>query len=290
MGPSPPPTASTRARSAEARARYERHRRAARVTTTTRRSAGRGADTATDTDTATGGAGSPVFGAIGPPGSTLPGFTGAIPGSIEELFATLELVNHEGDPVVAKEAFENKVVGVYFSASRCPACVRFSPTLDAFTERNAADYVTVLVPGDEDEESAARYHKTLGANFLSVPFGSIHRTLLMTAYRVYAIPALHVWHVADAKHVTAWGHTAVTRAPETCVRDWHAPSRGGAGSTSRGCPSRGGASPWGCPARFANRCSPRKEAPRKREEVPREVPSSLYHSLPYTSDGRCRLR
>ena len=169
-----------------------------------------------------GGAGSPVFGAIGPPGSTLPGFTGAIPGSIEELFATLELVNHEGDPVVAKEAFENKVVGVYFSASRCPACVRFSPTLDAFTERNAADYVTVLVSGDEDEESAKRYHKTLGANFLSVPFGSIHRTLLMTAYRVYAIPALHVWHVADEKHVTAWGHTAVTRAPETCVADWHA--------------------------------------------------------------------
>ena len=169
-----------------------------------------------------GGAGSPVFGAIGPPGSTLPGFTGAIPGSIEELFATLELVDHEGDPVVAKEAFENKVVGVYFSASRCPACVRFSPTLDAFTERNAADYVTVLVPGDEDEESAKRYHKTLGANFLSVPFGSIHRTLLMTAYRVYAIPALHVWHVADEKHVTAWGHTAVTRAPETCVADWHA--------------------------------------------------------------------
>ena len=169
-----------------------------------------------------GGAGSPVFGAIGPPGSTLPGFTGAIPGSIEELFATLELVDHEGDPVVAKEAFENKVVGVYFSASRCPACVRFSPTLDAFTERNAADYVTVLVSGDEDEESAKRYHKTLGANFLSVPFGSIHRTLLMTAYRVYAIPALHVWHVADEKHVTAWGHTAVTRAPETCVADWHA--------------------------------------------------------------------
>ena len=170
-----------------------------------------------------GGAGSPVFGAIGPPGSTLPGFTGVIPASLEELFANLELVNHDGDPVVAKEAFENKVVGVYFSASHCPACVRFSPTLNAFTERNASDYVTVLVPGDKDEASAARYHKeVLGANFLSVPHGSIHRTLLMTACQVYAIPALHVWHFRDAKHVTAWGHTAVTRAPETCVRDWHA--------------------------------------------------------------------
>ena len=134
-----------------------------------------------------------------------------IPASLEELFANLELVNHDGDPVVAKEAFENKVVGVYFSASHCPACVRFSPTLNAFTERNASDYVTVLVPGDKDEASAARYHKeVLGANFLSVPHGSIHRTLLMTAYGVYAIPALHVCP------------QAVTRAPETCVRDWHA--------------------------------------------------------------------
>ena len=193
--------------------------------------------------------------------------------------------------MVAKEAFENKVVGVYFSASRCPACVRFSPTLDAFTERNAADYVTVLVPGDEDEESAKRYHKTLGANFLSVPFGSIHRTLLMTAYRVYAIPRC-TCGTRDAKHVTAWGHTAVTRAPRRASGTGTRESRGGRGSTWRGCPSRGGASPWGRrTVRFANRCSPRKEAPRKREEVPREVPRRCtIRCLPYTSDGRRRLR
>ena len=205
-----------------------------------------------------------VFGAIGPPGSTLPGFTGTIPASLEELFATLELVDVKGDRVVAKEAFENKVVGVYFSASHCPACVRFSPTLDAFTERNAADYVTVLVPGDKDERSAARYHKTLGANSSPSRFGSIHRTLLMTAYSVYAIPALHVaLRRREARHRLG-AHGGDARAGD--VRQ---------GLARRGtrlelvryreCQSRGAASP-SRRVRFERRCSPRKEeAPRKRD-------------------------
>lgn len=70
------------------------------------------------------------------------------------------------DPAVH---FEGKVIGVYFSSGSCPGCVRFSPTLNAFTEINARDYVTVLVPGDRDEASARAYANRYPA-FASVPY------------------------------------------------------------------------------------------------------------------------
>lgn len=112
---------------------------------------------------------STVFGALGPPGSTLPGFTGVVPSSLEQLFDTLELVDHAGAKLDPAVHFKGKVVGVYFSSGTCPGCVRFSPTLNAFTEVNARDYVTVLVPGDRDEASARAYANRYPA-FASVPY------------------------------------------------------------------------------------------------------------------------
>ena len=71
---------------------------------------------------------STVFGALGPPGSTLPGFTGIVPSSLEQLFDTLELVDHAGEKLDPAVHFKGKVIGVYFSSGTCPGCVRFSPT------------------------------------------------------------------------------------------------------------------------------------------------------------------
>lgn len=112
---------------------------------------------------------STVFGALGPPGSTLPGFTGVVPSSLDELFDTLELVDHAGEKLDPAVHFKGKVIGVYFSSGTCPGCVRFSPSLNAFTEINARDYVTVLVPGDRDEASARAYANRYPA-FASVPY------------------------------------------------------------------------------------------------------------------------
>lgn len=112
---------------------------------------------------------STVFGALGPPGSTLPGFTGVVPSSLDELFDTLELVDHAGEKLDPAVHFKGKVIGVYFSSGTCPGCVRFSPSLNAFTEINARDYVTVLVPGDRDESAARAYANRYPA-FASVPY------------------------------------------------------------------------------------------------------------------------
>ena len=66
---------------------------------------------------------------------------------LRELMATLDLEDEDGNPVTAESAFEGKVVGLYFSAAHCPACVKFSPTLAALTQAHPSDLVTVLVSG-----------------------------------------------------------------------------------------------------------------------------------------------
>ena len=140
--------------------------------------------------------------------------------SVAELIKVLDLEDSEGNPAKASEAFEGKVVGLYFSAMHCPACQRFSPKLAAFTHTQSADYVTVLVSGDANEEAFEGYRRAHVGCF-AVPFHSPHRQMLMSAFRIFAIPALHVWHPAMSKAVTGWGHTAVTYNADECVRDWH---------------------------------------------------------------------
>lgn len=156
--------------------------------------------------------------------------------TLEEMMAELDLENARGEPVAAAEAFDNKVVGLYFTGKHCPACVRFSPVLSAFSAEERAGYVTVVVSGDgsadaadagfagivEGETAATAGHGTDSLSpTLRVPFDSPHRQALLRAFRVFAIPALHVWHPAAKKSVTAWGHTAISFNRSRCVAQWH---------------------------------------------------------------------
>ena len=129
---------------------------------------------------------------------------GHMPRTLKDLMANLDLEDEHGLPVEARDAFKDKVVGLYFSASHCPGCVKFSPTLSGLTESHASDLCTVLVSGDKDEESAARSSE--GKGFLRVPFDSPHRGLLMRAFGVFAIPVLvRLSHPAPSRHGASWG-------------------------------------------------------------------------------------
>jgi nucleoredoxin len=51
------------------------------------------------------------------------------------VFVGKTLLNKEGDLIDPEETLGNKVVGIYFSAGRCPPCRDFTPSLcDFYTE------------------------------------------------------------------------------------------------------------------------------------------------------------
>ena len=71
-------------------------------------------------------------------------------------------------------------MGLYFSAIHLPACQRFSPKLAAFTDAQSADYVTVLVSGDANEEAFEGYRRA-HVGCLAVPFRSTRSHSAMRA-------------------------------------------------------------------------------------------------------------
>ena len=67
--------------------------------------------------------------------------------------AELDLENARGEPVAAAEAFDNKVVGLYFTAGTAPRACGFRPRWRRF-RRSARGTLTVVVSGDASADAA----------------------------------------------------------------------------------------------------------------------------------------
>ena len=142
--------------------------------------------------------------------------------SLGAFMADLHLADHEGNAIKAAEAFAGKVVGLYFTAKHCPACARFTPTLTALAERHRNAFVPVVVSGDKHESFADAFIAQ-NPGFLRVPFDSPHRAALLELFRIYAIPALHVFHPGRARAHRVGTHRGTN--PDGCVDEWARGSR-----------------------------------------------------------------
>ncbi|KAJ0631283.1 putative protein-disulfide reductase [Helianthus annuus] len=93
--------------------------------------------------------------------------------------------------LVAISTLKGKKVGLYFSASWCPPCQRFTPNLvDIYNELVVkGDLEIVFVSADEDEESFTGYFSKMP--WLAVPFSdSETREALDKCFKVSGIPHL----------------------------------------------------------------------------------------------------
>lgn len=105
------------------------------------------------------------------------------------------------------DALAGKTVGLYFTASWCGPCHRFTPRLVQFYERcrrarSAGDFEVVLVSWDDNEADQRKYASSFGMPWLAVPHQS--RALsdeLTLRYGVTHIPSLVILQVsADGKN------------------------------------------------------------------------------------------
>nr|XP_043606597.1 probable nucleoredoxin 1 [Erigeron canadensis] len=100
------------------------------------------------------------------------------------------LVRNNSDQV-AISTLSGKKLGLYFSASWCPPCQRFTPNLvDVYNElAEKGDFEIVFISADEDEESFAGYFSKMP--WLAVPFSdSKFREALDASFKVSGIPHL----------------------------------------------------------------------------------------------------
>ncbi|RKP27147.1 thioredoxin-like protein [Syncephalis pseudoplumigaleata] len=144
------------------------------------------------------------------------------------------LVDHEGRPVASQlpswrettDDAQPMLVGVYFTASWCPPCQAFSPTLRAFAQTHAAAFQVVLVSLDTDPDAAAEYivGKT---GWLAVPWADrARRQSLTKQLGVSMIPQLTILNGGTGAVVSTWGRSAILKNPQHCLEEWQA---GGSG-------------------------------------------------------------
>ena len=139
-----------------------------------------------------------------------------------EVMSGVQLVRADGrpaEPVDALQGLAGKVVGLYFTASWCGPCKRFSPHLvdfyEAYKLEEAGDNFEVLMVGwDEVEEDRANYARDLGMPWLALPHEPRALTDELTLrYGVQSIPTLIVLEISadgkDAKVLTAGGRRDV---------------------------------------------------------------------------------
>eukprot|EP00966_Prymnesium_polylepis_P092440 2139850-Prymnesium_polylepis.1 len=96
------------------------------------------------------------------------------------------------DRITVKEALEGiEVVGIYFSASWCPPCKRFTPQLakaHTWLKDHGKGFEVVLASMDRDEVAFDEYRKAMP--WPALPFHSSVVTALADRYRVQGIPKL----------------------------------------------------------------------------------------------------
>lgn len=108
--------------------------------------------------------------------------------TLEELIGT-ELVDAKGNKVETS-SLAGKVIGLYFSASWCGPCKRFTPELVKLRDRKDDEFEVVFVSSDHSAEDQAAYMKDFDMKWPAIPYDSPVRRQLGEKYEIRGIPSL----------------------------------------------------------------------------------------------------
>ncbi len=103
------------------------------------------------------------------------------------------LVDRKGKEISISEIKEKDYILLYFSASWCPPCRKFTPELVEFYDdhHEAYNFEVILVPNDQSEDDAIDYMRDYGMDFPSIPFTDYGaRQKIQKMYGARGIPHL----------------------------------------------------------------------------------------------------
>jgi len=144
----------------------------------------------------------------------------AWPARLRQLFGDT-FVNNKSEKFTAKH-FEDKVIGVYFSAHWCPPCRGFTPELvKTYNTLKAAgkNIEIVFASSDQDAHQFQDYFHTMP--WLSLPFTERKRTAeLSSHFKVDGIPSLIFVDGKDGHVITKNGRMSVMMDKEGKEFPW----------------------------------------------------------------------
>ena len=132
--------------------------------------------------------------------------------------STLKKNESEDQPVQVLQKV--KLVGLYFSASWCPPCTKFTVTLNDFYQLINSEnhqFEIVLVPFDKSEKAFEDYFKKMG--WLSIPFGNAKIDEVSKQFEVSGIPRFFIL-TPKGDVISTDGRKEVTTMGEEAFAGW----------------------------------------------------------------------
>jgi nucleoredoxin len=108
---------------------------------------------------------------------------------------------------------------LYFTASWCPPCKKFSPQLQQFLQNNPNDVDVICITVDAEQYDFVNYVKEYNFKFINWEEQSVIK-YLSKRLNVQVLPTCMVVNVANLSVLTKWGREAVANNPTTCIDEW----------------------------------------------------------------------
>lgn len=131
------------------------------------------------------------------------------------------LIKASGREVDISQALKGKMVGVYFSASWCGPCKKFTPRLVKFYKQTAAkeNLEIVFVSSDRTEMDMMNYMNKYSMPWLAVPFNNPSGKKLKRALNIRGIPTLVIFD-SNGNKITTNARSDVTALGNRAVKAW----------------------------------------------------------------------
>ena len=144
-----------------------------------------------------------------------------------------KLIDKSGREVDAATALKGKMVAVYFSASWCPPCRKFTPELVKFYNKvNKADIELIFVSSDRSSEDMLGYMNKYSMPWLCLPFDAPQKAALKKELKITGIPTLVVFG-KDGKLITRSARGDVMRSGAKAIDAWKNPKKFKSGTKTK---------------------------------------------------------
>ncbi len=144
--------------------------------------------------------------------------TGERPLPDDEIVIPQVLLNSSGEEV-DKDVLGKKYVGLYFSASWCGPCRKFTPKLIEFRNKFSEEFEVILVGGDGSAKAQANYMKKYSMPWLAIENQSAEAKHATRVARVEFIPYLVVLD-EKGEIITKDGKSDILNKGEDALEHW----------------------------------------------------------------------
>ena len=136
----------------------------------------------------------------------------------DEMLIPEKLLDVSGN-FLSSESLNQKYIGLYFSASWCGPCRKFTPKLVEFRNKFSADFEVILIGGDGSNKAQANYMKKYSMPWYAMQNQSTEAKFTSRFCEVKSIPYLVILD-QDGKIITKNGKSDLLKMGDQAMEEW----------------------------------------------------------------------